>query len=70
MNTDTRQKIKTALQAFSGAGLRDASIGLLDTLGYQSEKTLDLGGWPETFLEQFDISPTSHRNWGRTTVNA
>ena len=57
MNTDPRQKIKTALQAFSGADLRDASIGLLNTLGYQSEKTLDLGGSPETFLEQFDNSP-------------
>ena len=34
MNTDTRQKIKTALQAFSGSDLRDASIGLLNTLGY------------------------------------
>jgi hypothetical protein len=26
MNTDTRQKIKTALQAFSGAGLLCASL--------------------------------------------
>ena len=40
MDTDTRQQIKTALQAFSGAGLRDASIGLLNTLGYQNEKAL------------------------------
>jgi hypothetical protein len=54
MNTDKRQQIKTALQACSDADLRDASIGLLNTLGYQSEKALDLGGSPETFLEQFD----------------
>ena len=33
MNTDTRQQIKTALQAFSGADLHAASIGLLNTLG-------------------------------------
>jgi hypothetical protein len=57
MTTDTRQQIKTALQAFSGADLRDASIGLLNSLGYQSEKTLDLGGSPETFLEQFENNP-------------
>jgi hypothetical protein len=42
MNTDTRKPIETALRAFSGADLRDASIGLLNTLGYQCEKTLDL----------------------------
>jgi hypothetical protein len=57
MNTDTRKPIETALRAFSGADLRDASIGLLNTLGYQCEKTLDLGGSPETFLEQFDNNP-------------
>jgi hypothetical protein len=57
MNIDTRQQIKIALQAFSGANLRAASIGLLNTLGYRSEKTLDLGGSPETFLEQFDNNP-------------
>jgi hypothetical protein len=54
MNTDTRQQIETALRAFSGADLRAAAIGLLNTLGYRSEKTLDLGGSPETFFEQFD----------------
>jgi hypothetical protein len=54
MNTDTRQKIKTALQAFSGADLRAASIGLLNTLGYQSEKTLDLDNKPDAFLAEFD----------------
>jgi hypothetical protein len=42
MNTDTKQQIEAALRAFSGADLRAASIGLLNTLGYQSEKTLDL----------------------------
>jgi hypothetical protein len=54
MNTDTRQKIKTALQAFSGADLRAASIGLLNTLGYQSKKTLDLDNTPDAFLAEFD----------------
>ena len=47
MNTDTRQQIETALRAFSGAYLRAASIGLLNSLGYQSEKTLGLDNTPE-----------------------
>ena len=47
INTDTRQQIETALLAFSGAGLRPASIGLLNSLGSQSEKTLDLDNTPE-----------------------
>jgi len=42
MNIDTRKQIETALRAFSGSDLRDAAIGLLNTLGYQSEKTLDI----------------------------
>jgi len=50
MNTDTRKQIETALQAFSGADLRAASIGLLNSLGYQSEKTLDLDNIPDAFL--------------------
>jgi len=54
MNTDIRQQIETALRAFSGANLRDASIGLLNTLGYQSEKTLDLDNTPDAFLAGFD----------------
>ncbi len=47
MNIDTRQQIKTALLAFSGADLHAASIGLLNTLGYQSEKTLDISSLAE-----------------------
>jgi len=54
MNTDTRQQIKTALQAFSRTDLSDVSIGLLNSLGYQSEKTLDLDNTPDAFLAEFD----------------
>ena len=54
MNTDTRQQIETALQAFSGSDLRTASIGLLNSLGYQSEKTLDLDNTPDAFRAEFD----------------
>jgi len=58
MSTDTRHQIEVALQAFVGADLHAASIGLLNTLGYQSDKTLDIGGSPEAFLAQFDNNPT------------
>jgi len=54
INTDIRKQIETALQAFSGSGLRTASIGLLNSLGYRSEKTLDLDNTPDTFLTEFD----------------
>ena len=54
MNPDTRQQIAAALLAFSGPDLRTASIGLLNTLGYRSDKTLDLNNAPEAFLAEFD----------------
>ena len=54
MNIDTRQQIATELQSFSGADLRAASIGLLNSLGYDSEKTLDLDNTPDAFLAAFD----------------
>jgi hypothetical protein len=47
MNTDARQQIETALHAFSGSDLRAAAIGLLNSLGYQTKKTLDLDSTPE-----------------------
>jgi hypothetical protein len=34
MNTDTRQQIETAVRTFSGADLRAAYIGQLNSLGY------------------------------------
>ena len=55
MNTDTRQQIETALGAFSGTNLRAASIGLLNSLGYQSKKTLDLDSTPDAFLAEVNI---------------
>jgi len=54
MSMELKTKIQQRLQAFTGADLRTASMALLDGLGYRSEKTLDLGGSPEAFLDQFD----------------
>jgi hypothetical protein len=49
-----KQQIKDVLGAFAGADLRAATIGLLNSLGYQSEKTLDLDSTPDAFLAEFD----------------
>lgn len=46
--------IQSKLAAFQTLELRPAALDLLNTLGYASEKTLDLGGSPDAFLEQFD----------------
>jgi hypothetical protein len=54
MNNDIKQYIEQALQAFSDSDLCTASIGLLNTLGYRSEKTLDIGNSPDAFLEEFN----------------
>lgn len=54
---ELRTKIEQSLQKFTDSELQKASLNLLNTLGYQSEKTLDLGGAPETFLDQFVTSP-------------
>ncbi|MEA3224910.1 MAG: hypothetical protein U9Q07_03095 [Planctomycetota bacterium] len=42
-----KQQIKDVLGAFAGSDLRAASISLLNTLGYQSEKTLDISSFAE-----------------------
>lgn len=51
---DLRETIETVLKAFTDTPLRDAGLNLLSTLGYASDRTLDLDGSPEAFLEQFD----------------
>lgn len=61
MNTDTRKQIETALGAFSKADLRTASMALLDSLGYRSEKTLDLDNTPNAFLAEFDTRDRKFR---------
>jgi type I restriction-modification system DNA methylase subunit len=44
---ELKTQIRQRLLAFSGADLRDATIGLLNSLGYQSEKTLDISSLAE-----------------------
>ncbi len=51
-NNDLRQSIQNAIQAFEKKTLREASIGLLNTLGYASDKTIEVpGSDPGAFLE-------------------
>jgi hypothetical protein len=38
MSTDTRRQIETRLRDFSGSDLRNAAMGLLTALGYESEE--------------------------------
>lgn len=55
-NIQRRQAVETALQAFANVPLPKASAKLLNSLGYASEKTTDLGGSVESLLgniEQF-----------------
>ncbi len=52
--TELKTQIADKLAAFATAPLRTAALDLLATLGYRSDKTADLGGDPETFVEQFD----------------
>ncbi|MDP6631311.1 MAG: hypothetical protein QGH42_04560 [Kiritimatiellia bacterium] len=51
--SDIRQQIEASLAAFGKDDLKAASIGLLNALGYQSEKTLDLDNTPAAFLSEF-----------------
>lgn len=53
MRNDLPLKIADALKAFQDGSLHDKAISLLDTLGYKSDKTLDLEGSPAAFLDQF-----------------
>ena len=49
---DLRDQIEGAIKALSGKSLGSSSIGLLQTLGYSSDRTINLGSSkPKTFLE-------------------
>jgi hypothetical protein len=54
MSEDLRTQIEDSLAAFLDADLASAAVGLLNALGYQSEKTLDLDNTPDAFLSEFD----------------
>jgi adenine-specific DNA-methyltransferase len=54
-NNESLETIKTALQSFESKSLREASLSLLRSLGYQSEKTITVPeSDPEAFLKLLD----------------
>lgn len=56
---DLRDSIQSSLAAVAAKPLRVAANGLLETLGYSSDKTIDLGkSDPKTFL---DLSVSGRR---------
>ncbi len=54
MSNDPRKQIEKALTEFGKPDLALAATGLLNTLGYRSEKLLDLDNTSAAFLAQFD----------------
>lgn len=58
---DLRTQIEQKLKNFSATGLRLGALELLELLGYESDKTLELDGSPEPFLEQFNQHPETTR---------
>lgn len=51
-NSEIRKNIQFALQAFESKPLHEASLALLNTLGYSSDKTIEIpDSDPEAFLE-------------------
>lgn len=51
-SNDLRESIKTSLQSFESKNLHEVSLTLLQTLGYQSDKAIDVpDSSPQAFLE-------------------
>ena len=65
LNNELRQDIQAALQAFKSSPLHDASIALLNTLGYSSDKTIEI---PDAILRMTDrvLNPAAH--WGEPAL--
>ena len=54
-NPELLKQIETALASFGSASLLDASLGLLDILGYRSERRMKLrSNTADGFLGTFD----------------
>ena len=51
MTIELKKQIESALKAFDVSNLRDCSISLLNILGYDSDKRIDIDSKPETFFD-------------------
>ena len=52
-NGDLRERIQSTLTSVPNKNFLSVTKDLLDVLGYQSERTLELSGHPEDFIQQF-----------------
>ncbi|MCL4871964.1 MAG: Eco57I restriction-modification methylase domain-containing protein [Anaerolineae bacterium] len=53
MSDQIKQRIQQAIQQFDQGNLKENGLHLLATLGYQSDRQLELDGRPQTFLSAF-----------------
>ena len=51
---DDKRHIQSVLQEYSDADCQTAALKLLETMGYRSERTLELSGDVEDFIDAFD----------------
>ena len=52
-NTVLKEEIRQALKAFKGGNLHERAREFFNILGYLSERTLELGGEPQSFIDRF-----------------
>ena len=52
-NTVRKEEIRQALKAFKGGNLHERAREFFNILGYLSERTLELGGEPRSFIDRF-----------------
>ena len=57
----TSAEIHSAIQAFGSQAVAQAAIGLLSTLGYQSDKHLDVPSSPDGFFDRVDTDGKLNR---------
>ena len=60
-NGDLKERIRVALTDMPNKNFLSATRDLLDVLGYQSERIMELSGDPEDFIQQF---PALNENTG------
>jgi len=51
MSIELKKQIESALKAFDASNLRESSISLLNILGYDSDKRIDIDSKPDTFFD-------------------
>lgn len=68
-DTERRQAVQTAVKTFAEASLQQASIKLLNTLGYSSEKIADFGSKPEQFVAAAEEATHSTFNRDKAHVS-